>query len=120
MNGTRQNPASFIGILGAFLIVAGLVYAMNYYPRPPPLNQARVVERKKALAEIRAENEKALNNYEVADPGKGIVRLKIERAMELIIDEYKNPMAARTNLVARAERAGAPAPKPPEPPNKFE
>src|SRR5213593_3867595 len=120
MSDPQQNTASFIGILGAFLVVAVLVYAMKYYTRPPPLNQARVLERKRALAELRAENEKALNNYEVLDPGKGIVRLKIDRAMELTIDEYKNPAAARTNRIARAEKASAPAPKPPEQPNKFE
>ncbi len=120
MNDTRQRTASFAGILGAFLVVAGLVYAMKYYTQPAPLNQARIEERKKALAEIRAESARALNNYEVLDPGKGLVRLKIERAMELIIDEYKNPVAARTNLIARAQWASAPPPKAPEAPSKFE
>ena len=120
MTDTRQKTASFIGILGAFCVVAILVYAMKYYTRPAPLNQARIEERKKALAEIRAENERALNSYEVLDPVKGIVRLKIERAMELILDEYKNPAAARSNLIARAEKASAPAPKAPEQPSKFE
>ena|SRR5437867_6118013 len=120
MNDPRQKTASFIGILGAFLVVAVLVYAMKYYTRPAPLNQARIEERKKALEEIRAENEKALNHYEVLDAGKGIVRLKIDRAMELTVDEYKNPEAARTNLIARAEKASAPPPKPPEQPSKFE
>ena len=123
MNGDTccsQKTISFLGILGAFLIVAVLVGAMKYYTRPAPLNQARVEERKKALAEVRAEDARALNSYEVIDAGKGFVRLKIDRAVELTIEEYKNPAAARTNLIARADKAGAPAPKAPEAPNKFE
>jgi len=122
MNDTpsSQKTASFIGILGAFLVVGILVYAMKYYTRPAPLNQARVEERKKALAELREADAKGLTSYEVIDAGKGTVRLKIDQAMELTIDEYKNPAAARTNLIARAEKASAPPPRPPEQPNKFE
>jgi hypothetical protein len=122
MNGTpsSQKTASFVGILGAFLVVGVLVYAMKYYTRPAPLNQARIEERKKALAEIRADDARGLNTYEVTDVGKGLVRLKIERAMELTIEEYKNPSAARTGLIARAEKAAAAPPKPPEVPGKYE
>ena len=76
--------------------------------------------RKKALAEIRAENERGLNTYEVTDAGKGIVRLKIDRAMELTIEAYKNPGAAQKELAARADKASAPAPKAPEAPSQFE
>lgn len=115
-----QKTISFLGILGAFLVVAALLYAMKYYTRPAPLNQARIEERKKALAEVRAEDAKGLNNYEVIDAGKGLVRLKIDRAMELTIDDYKNPAEARKNLIARAEKAAAAPPKAPEAPNKFE
>ena len=69
---------------------------------------------------IQAEDARALNSYEVIDAGKGLVRLKIDRAVELTIEEYKNPAAARTNLIARAEKASAPPPKEPEVPSKFE
>ena len=122
MNATpsSQKTASLVGILGAFLVVGVLVYAMKHYTRPAPLNQARVDERKKALAEIRDADAKGLSSYEMIDAGKGIVRLKIERAMELTLAEYKNPAGARTNLIARADKAGAAPPKPPEQPSKFE
>jgi hypothetical protein len=122
MNGTpsSQKTASFVGILGAFLVVGVLVYAMKHYTRPAPLNQARIEERKKNLAEIRAEEAKGLGTYEVTDAGKGLVRLKIDRAIELTIEEYKNPAAARASLIARAEKAAAAPPKPPEAPSQFE
>jgi hypothetical protein len=80
-----------------------------------------VNQRKAALAEIRDANAKGLNNYDWQDQGKGIVRLKIDRAMELALEEYKNPAAARSNLIARAEKAFAPPPPPPPPPpSKYE
>jgi hypothetical protein len=115
-----QKTASFVGILGAFLVVGVLVYAMKHYTQPAPLNQVRIEERKKALSEIRGEEAKGLNTYEVTDAGKGLVRLKIDRAMELTIEDYKNPAAARSGLIARAEKAAAAPPKAPEAPNKFE
>jgi hypothetical protein len=120
MNGTSQRTISFLGILGAFLVVVVLIAAMKHYTRPAPLNAARIEERKKALADIRAEDAKGLNNYEVIDAGKGVVRLKIDRAVELTLEAYKNPAAARSDLIARAEKASAPAPKAPEKPNQFE
>jgi hypothetical protein len=116
----NNKIVTFCGILGSFLIVFALVLVMKYYTRPAPLNQARVDERKKALMEIRAENERGLTTYEVTDAGKGIVRLKIERAIDLTLEEYKNPAAARSNLIARAEKAAAAPPKAPEAPSKYE
>jgi hypothetical protein len=115
-----QRTASFVGILGAFLVVALLVYVMKQSTRPAPLNQARAQERSAASKELREASVKALGSHDWQDQGKGVVRLKIERAMELTVQEYKNPAAARTNLIARAEVASAPPPKPPEQPNQFE
>lgn len=115
-----QRTASFVGILGAFLVVALLVYVMKQSTRPAPLNQARARERSAALKEIRDSSVKALGIHDWQDQGKGVVRLKIERAMELTVQEYKNPAAARTNLIARAEKVSAPPPKPPEQPSPFE
>lgn len=116
----NNKSVTFAAVLASFLIVVVLVRVMKYYTSPEPLNQARVEERKKALMEIRAENERGLNTYEVTDPGKGLVRLKIDRAIELTLEDYKNPAAARTNLIARAEKAAAAPPKAPEAPSKYE
>ena len=116
----NHKIVTFLGIFGAFLVVIGLVGVMKYYTQPAPLNTARIEERKKALVDLRAEDARGLSTYEVTDAGKGLVRLKIERAMELTLEEYKNPAAARTNLIALAEKAAAVPPKPPEPPSKFE
>ncbi len=112
-----------IGIAGSFLIMAALVWVMYHYTQPPPVGQARVLEREKALADLRAADAQTLNNYGWVDQAKGIVRLPISQAMQLTVKEYQNPAAARADLVARADRSAAPAPAPPkaqEKPNPYE
>jgi hypothetical protein len=93
---------------------------MYRYTHPAPITQNRIAERKKALAEIRSAEAESLNHYGWVDQAKGIVRLPIDRAMELMLQEYQNPAAARSNLVARADKASAPPPKAPEQPSKYE
>jgi hypothetical protein len=122
MNNYQQFRSSLaiyvIGVIGSFLIVAGLIWAMYRFTQPAPIAQNRVAERKKALAETRMAETEGLNTYGWVDQPKGIVRLPIARAMELTLQQYENnPVAFRTNLVAAAEKAGA---KPPEKPNAFE
>lgn len=112
--------AYVVGVVGSLLVVALLIYAMMRYNRPAPVNQARIEERKKALAEIHQAEEKAVHEYGWVDQGKGIVSLPISRAKELVLQEYKNPEAARKELVARAEKANAAPPKAPEKPSQYE
>ena len=117
---TREGVglAYLIGILGSLLIVGLLSWAIYSYTQPPPLGEPRAAVRSKALAEIRASEKDALENIGWADPAKGLVRLRIEDAMKLVEREWKNPAAARSNLIARVEKAN-PAPAPP-PPSPFE
>jgi hypothetical protein len=107
----------FVAVLGTFLIVAGLVAVMYRYTRPAPLGQERAAERKKALTELKSADTEALEKYGWANQAKGIVRLPISNAMELIVKEYANPAVAKSNLVAAMEKATA---LPPPPPNPFE
>ncbi|MEY2409410.1 MAG: hypothetical protein QOF48_2080 [Verrucomicrobiota bacterium] len=117
----NHKAVTFLAGLGAFLVVALLIFAMKHYIAPAPLSASRSAERAAALKEIRESSQKLLATAEVTDAAKGNVRLKIERAMELTIQEYgKDPSGARTNLVARANKAAEPPPKAPEAPNKFE
>src|SRR5882762_5879766 len=106
MNASRTTLTAYaVAILGSFLIVYGLVKFMQKYTAPAPVGQARVEERKKFLAELRNESAKVLNSYDWQDQPKGIVRLPIARAMELTLQEYQNPGAARSNLISRADKA---------------
>lgn len=122
---TRFNRAVWVvnslAILGAFLIVAGLVWAMRHYTKPPPIDAGRAAERAKALTEMRAADTAALHNAGWIDPTKGVVRLPIAQAMKLIVAEWqKDPAAVHSDLTARVEKATAPPPKAPEKPNPFE
>ena len=125
MNGelrpARAHLFTFIAAaLGALLIVGALVWIMVRVTRPEPVGVARAEERRKALAQTRNEETAVLNNYDRQGAGGGFVRMKIEDAMKLTIKEYQNPAAARSNLVARADKAGTPPPQAAPPPNPFE
>ena len=114
---TKVNKCTFIGLVvavaGAFLIVSYLVSAMKQYTAPAPVNEARIKERKQALAEVRGIGHGESESYGKIDAAKGVYRLKISQALVLTEQLYKNPIAARTTLVSRAEKANFVPPPPP-------
>jgi hypothetical protein len=114
--GQRVGLAYLIGIVGALLIIGALSWAMYNYMQPEPLGKNRAEERAKALTELRAYNDDQLNNVGWVDPTKGLVRLRIEDAMNIVEREWQNPAAARSNLIARVEKANPPPPPPPASP----
>ena len=117
----RSAWAYVLAALGAFLIVAALVWAMHHYTQPPPLGEDRAETRAKALAELRAAEADALEHAGWVDQAKGIVRLPIQDALQMVERDWgQNPAAARSNLIARVEKATAPPPKVPEKPSQFE
>lgn len=117
----RSAWAYVLAALGAFLIVAALVWAMHRYTQPPPLGENRAEVRAKALAELRAAEADALEHAGWVDQPKGIVRLPIEQAIKIVERDWgQNPVAARSNLITRVEKATAVPPKAPEKPSQFE
>lgn len=114
----RSAWAYVLAALGAFLIVGALVWAMHRYTQPPPLGEDRAEVRAKALAELRAAEVDALEHPAWVDQTKGIVRLPIEDAVRIVERDWgQNPVAARSNLISRVEKATA---KAPEKPSQFE
>jgi hypothetical protein len=123
MNAFRERTAwpYAVGILGSLLIVAALVWAMKHYTQPGPLGEDRAAARAKALVELRAAEAEALEHPGWIDAAKGIVRLPMDRAMRMVEHDWgQNPAAARSNLVARVEKATAQPPKAPAKPSEFE
>jgi hypothetical protein len=116
----RSGLAYVAAVVGSLLIVAALVWAMRHYTQPPPLGEDRVAVRKKALAELRAAEATELGTYGWVDQTKGVVRLPISEAMKLALREWQNPAVARSNLIARAEKAFAVPPAAPAKPSPFE
>ena len=115
-----QAIAWGLGIVGTFLLMAVLVGALYRYALPEPIAAARAKERYQFLADQKAAEAKALTEYAWQDQTKEIVRLPIQRAIELTLQEWQNPTAARTNLIARVEKATVVAPPPPAAPNPYE
>lgn len=122
MNPQTANRASgaALGFLIVSVIFAVLVVGVKLLLVQPPVDAARADVRTKALAEIRATEEKELNNAGWIDQQRGIVRLPIDTVLQLAAQQWQNPAAARAELTARAEKAAAELPKAPEKPSAFE
>jgi hypothetical protein len=117
----RAGLIYLIGVVGAFLIVAALVWAMRHYNQPAGLNTKRMAERAQALVELRAAEAEAVAHVAWIDQSKGLVRLPVDQAMKLVLQEWQNPAAGRSNLLARVAKANPPPPpKAPEKPSPFE
>ena len=116
--GTYNSPGGFkltvygIVIAACFLLMFYVVRGMYIKNNPGRVNSARAAERVKARNELREKTTTALLQGGMIDTNKGIVRLPIARAMQLTVEAYQNPEAARSNLVARAQKAAEPVAPP--------
>ncbi len=114
--------AYLLGLLGAFLIVALLVRLMQSYTTAPSISATRAAERMQILSDFKTANAPYLDKdkYDWQDQAKGFVRIPIERAKELVLEQWQDPMTARSNLIARAAKQFAIPPKAPEKKNEYE
>jgi hypothetical protein len=112
--------AWIVGALGTLLIMVVLVGVMIRVTRPEDLAAARARERRQFLQEVRQAEAQAVASYAWVARDKGFVSVPIDRSMELVLAEWQNPAAARSNLIARVAKAKEPPPKPPEPANPYE
>ncbi|HUS35254.1 MAG TPA: hypothetical protein VM680_07890 [Verrucomicrobiae bacterium] len=125
---TRTRPAEIgkgtvytVAILAVLLIGYILMHAMRVYVQTPAINANRAAERSAGLAEVRAAAEKELRGDSVyINKNNGIVRLPIDRAMQLVIENGKDQAAFRSNLLARTEKAFKAPPAAPAAPPAFE
>jgi hypothetical protein len=78
-------------VIGGFLIFV-LILVIAYLPNkaePLPQGTKTPEERATILRELRAKETAAATTYGWVDQTKGVVRIPIERAMELTLDEIK-------------------------------
>jgi hypothetical protein len=109
-----------VTVVATFLLMAFLVGQMVKVAAPPAVDATRAAARAKDNQDIRAGGIEALENWGYANKDKGLVRMPIAEAMKVTIQAYQKPAEFRADLKARAEKAAAPAPKPPEKPSEFE
>ena len=115
-----DRPVWHIGLvfLIACFLFAGLVFWVRHVNSFPAINADQAALRAKDLAEIHATEAQALDNAGWIDPSRGVVRLPIDTAMKLAAQEWIDPARARADMIAREEKASAPAPKAPAAPAK--
>jgi hypothetical protein len=117
---TNRGSAAAVGFLIVSVIFAVVAVGVKSSLTVPAINEVRAAERSKALTTMRADEEKSLNTAAVIDAAHGTVRLPIETAMQMAVQAWKDPAAARADLTARAEKATKELPKTPAKPSAFE
>jgi len=122
MNTENINRASsaVTGFIIASLLFIVLAVVVKFSVKVPAIDADRNAARAKALAEIRATEEKSLNTAGWIDQSRGIVRVPIETAMQEAAQAWQNPAQARADLIARQNNASKPAPVVPAKPSAFE
>ena len=84
-----QGLASALGILGALLIFAFILYIAYLPNRPRAVDQDRIAERYANRRENDANQQSRATSYEWIDREEGIVRIPIDRAMILVVDQWQ-------------------------------
>lgn len=110
----------FLSAVGLFCAVAGLLRLTWESARPPSIGAERANLRQANLSEVRSIEEEMLTSYGVVNAGKGIYRVPIDQAVQMMIQEWKQPEKARQTMAERVDLATAPPPPPPEIPSEFE
>lgn len=83
--------ATLLAAIGGFAIF-GLILVVAYLPnKAAPVGDGVKTpeQRKAALAELRGKEQTAATTYGWVDKDKGLVRLPLDRAIELTIQEHK-------------------------------
>lgn len=112
---------NWVGVLGAFAVMAILVAALKHYTTVPTVNLARAQERAKFLAEARQKAKVEMETAAWLDKEKGVVRLPTAVATEAAVKLWQDPAKARADLLERAAKAYfVPPPPPPAPEKKSE
>lgn len=97
--------ATAVGALGVLFILAILIWIMYEYTQPPPIEGSRWAERRQNLADLNAQARAQLENYTWRDEARKVIRLPVDRAMELTAREWQDPRAGRAQLLTLLARA---------------
>ncbi len=117
----RSGFGAWLGIVLLFAVFALIAWAViGIMPRGDNFEQKRAEARMEKLKAVREEADKALHGYAWVDKDKGIVKVPIERAMELTLADLANkkptvayPIPPEVPATTdQAAPAAAPAPSP--------
>lgn len=116
----NRASGAAVGFIVGSLIFLVLAAVVRFTASVPPIDAVHASTIASALSEIRSNEVVSLQSPGWIDRSRGIVRLPISTAERLAAQEWSNPAQARADLIARAKRASAPAPKPAATANPFE
>lgn len=114
---SAKTGAWFVGAVGTLLLVGGLAWWVFQRTRPPGVDTARAALRYSNLAEIRATAHTTLTTADLVDKTRGVYRIPISNAMDLMLRLWQDPAAGRADLLSRVDKATA---KLPEKPSEYE
>lgn len=83
--------ATFIAVIGCFSIFL-IILLVAYLPNRAPMAGTGLkspAERKALLAELKGKSFTSATTYGWVDKEKGVIRIPVERAIELTIKEYE-------------------------------
>jgi hypothetical protein len=86
---TSSRLLSLVGIIGALLAFAAILFVAYLPSRPDPIDQAVNEERQAKADEARAAGVAKLVGFEVIDAAAGTVRIPIADAMDSTVAAYQ-------------------------------
>jgi hypothetical protein len=117
MNENKNTPdvnsasGAAVAFIAGALIFLVLIVIVKLTLKVPAIDANRAKFISDNLYQIRTNEVVSLNNPGWVDKDRGVVRLPIDRAMQLTEFYWQDPAAGRNELIARAQKAAAPAPK---------
>ena len=80
------NALGLLGLMLLFGVIVGVAYLPNRAQRP---DEDVVEARMRTLSEVQASQKKLVSSYEWINKEDGVVRIPIERSMELVVTRLK-------------------------------
>jgi hypothetical protein len=116
----NRASGAAVGFIAGSMVFIVLVVIVKLSLTVPAIDADRATTISTALFQIRSNEVVSLQSPGWIDRSRGIVRLPISTALQVAAQEWQDPAQARADLIARAKRASAPAPKPAATANPFE
>lgn len=100
---TRTVLATFVGVIGTFLIVGALAWLVVRQDRPA-VDAAAAANRKAVREKLDQEASVELGKFAIDATKENLARISVERAMEVLVAEWGTDSAAgRAKLLERLE-----------------
>lgn len=99
---TNPRLLSAIGWIGAFCIFIVIVAIVYFYSRPPAPDLSRIDERYRIKAEVTGQQDEMATTYGWVNQAEGVVRIPVDRAIELTVQELATAQSAEAEESAPA------------------